>query len=70
MLKNIMRRFETRPSARLLCIFVVVYSVPEKDFAKLLGLLKYNKDAVKRVRELTGNSTKVLKRVWPVMTDT
>lgn len=69
MLKNIMRRFETRPSARLLCIFIVVYSVPEKDFNKLLGLVKYNKESVKRLRDLTGNSTKVLKRVWPVMTD-
>ena len=36
-LKFLQKRFQDAPSARLLCIFVICYSVPDKEFQQLLA---------------------------------
>lgn len=69
MLKQMTKKFETRPSARLLCIFTVCYNVPDKDFKKLVSSLKANHDTVDKIRMLANNPNKSLKRVWPVYTN-
>jgi len=69
MLKLIKKRFEGKASARLLCIFVICYSLPDKEFKKLVESLKSDQDTVNRIRNLSGNSNKSLKRVAPVMND-
>lgn len=38
-LKFMQKRFSDKPSARLLCMFVICYSVPDKDFQQLLSQL-------------------------------
>jgi hypothetical protein len=71
-LKFIQKRFQDRPSARLLCIFLVCYSVPDKDFQQLLAYIdEESKEVVQKVKNLAGNSNRfgILKRVAPVMSE-
>jgi hypothetical protein len=69
LLIQIQKRFETKPSARLLCILVVCYAIADKDYKKLLDSLKSGKETVQRIKELANNSTSKFKRVAPVMSD-
>lgn len=69
LLIQIQKRFETKPSARLLCILVVCYAIADKDFKKLLDSLKSGKETVQRIKDLANNSTSKFKRVTPVMSE-
>ena len=69
MLKMITGRFQKFASARLLCILVTCYSVPDKEFKLLLGQIKTQQETVEKIRQLAGNTSRSFKRIWPVMND-
>lgn len=68
MLKFVQKRFQDKPSARLLCVFLSCYSLPDKEFKQLLEPLEEHKDIAVKVRLISGTS-KSLKRLVPVMSD-
>lgn len=67
MQKLLLKKFESRPSARLLCILLSCYVVPENDFKKMLASLKTNKTAVEAFRKLVNKSGSKFKRFAPVL---
>jgi len=55
-----------------LCIFVITYSVPDKDFQQLLSMVdEESRDVVLKVKGIAANTNRfgVLKRVAPVMNE-
>ncbi len=52
MFKQLMKKFENKQSAKLLCIVMSCYEVPDKDFKKMLGSVKSDKHVVEAFRKL------------------
>ncbi len=50
--KQLMKKFENKQSAKLLCIVMSCYEVPDKDFKKMLGSVKSDKHVVEAFRKL------------------
>jgi len=47
-----MKKFENKQSAKLLCIVMSCYEIPDKDFKKMLGSVKSDKHVVEAFRKL------------------
>jgi hypothetical protein len=47
-----MKKFESKQSAKLLCIVLSCYAVPEKDYKKMLGSVKSDKNIVESFKKL------------------
>lgn len=62
-----MKKFENKQSAKLLCIVMSCYEVPDKDFKKMLGSVKSDKHVVEAFRKLLNYSGSKFKRIAPVM---
>ena len=66
------KRIESNPSqaARLLCILVSCYSVPEREFTRLSQILKSpTKEMVTEIWKNQPHKTEYFERIYPVMSE-